>query len=55
MKIPRFNEMLENLVEKRVREMIKDDEDFAKRIRRLIDYTYGEVQEGVFEEIDNGQ
>lgn len=53
MKIPGFNEMLEDLVEKKVREMIKADEDFAKRIRRFIDYTYGDIQEGVFKEIED--
>lgn len=48
-----LNELLEDLVENKVKEMIKADEDFAKRIRRLIDYTYGDVQEGRFKEIDN--
>jgi len=48
------NELLEDLVENKIKEMIKADEDFAKRIRRLIDYTYGEVKEGEYEEIDNG-
>lgn len=55
MKMPGLSEILDDLLEKRIKEMIKADEDFAKRIRRLIDYTYGDVQEGEFEEINNGQ
>lgn len=53
MKMPGLSEILDDLVNKRVREMIKTDEGFAKRIRRLIDYTYGDVQEGAFKEIED--
>lgn len=54
MKKSGLSEWLEDLVENKVKEMITADEEFAKRIRRLIDYTYGEVKEGEYEEIDNG-
>lgn len=53
MKMPGLSEIVEDLVEKKVKEMIKTDEDFAKRIHRLIDYTYGDIQEGVFKEIED--
>lgn len=49
MKMPGLTDMLEGLIEAK----IKADEDFAKRIRRLIDYTYGDVQEGEYEEIED--